>query len=126
MAFRIAAHVMRSIGRLNADGTRSPVLLAFDEMWEVVKHYPLILDVIERAARTGGKENAVTLLASHAYEDFTGSKAVPNPIRVALAKTAGVKLIGNQAGDYSRLNKDPGLAPPPKASLAEIETEACE
>jgi hypothetical protein len=120
MAFRIAAHVMRSIGRLNADGTRSPVLLAFDEMWEVVKHYPLILDVIERAARTGGKENAVTLLASHAYEDFTGSKDVPNPIGVALAKTAGVKLIGKQVGDYTRLIAETGLSPAAHACIEGI------
>lgn len=120
MAFRIAAHVMRSIGRLNADGTRSPVLLAFDEMWEIVKHYPFILDVIERAARTGGKENAVTMLASHAYEDFTGSKDVPNPIGVALAKTAGVKIIGKQVGDYSKLIADTGLSPSARACIEGI------
>jgi hypothetical protein len=120
MAFRIAAHVMRSLGRLNPDGTRSPVLLAFDEMWEVVKHYPLILNVIERAARTGGKENAVTLLASHAYEDFTGSRDVPNPIGIALAKTAGVKLIGKQVGDYRRLIEDTGLAPAAQACIEGI------
>ena len=122
MAFRIAAHVMRSLGRLNPDGTRSPVLLAFDEMWEVVKHYPLILNVIERAARTGGKENAVTLLASHAYEDFTGSRDVPNPIGIALAKTAGVKLIGKQVGDYKRLIEDTGLSPAAKPALKESKT----
>ena len=120
MAFRIAAHVMRSIGRLNPDGTRSPVLLAFDEMWEVVKHYPLILNVIEHAARTGGKENAVTLLASHAYEDFTGSRDVPNPIGVAIAKTAGVKLIGKQVGDYKRLIEETGLSPAAHACIEGI------
>ena len=120
MAFRIAAHVMRSIGHQNFDGTRSPVLLAFDEMWEIVKRYPLILDVIERAARTGGKENAVTLLASHAYEDFTGNADAPNPIGVALAKTAGVKLIGKQVGDYSRLIKETGLAPAAQACIEGI------
>jgi len=120
MAFRIAAHVMRSIGHQNVDGTRSPVLLAFDEMWEIVRRYPLILDVIERAARTGGKENAVTLLASHAYEDFTGTSEVPNPIGVALAKTAGVKLIGKQVGDYARLIKETGLAPNAEACIAGI------
>jgi len=120
MAFRIAAHVMRSIGRLNTDGTRSPVLLAFDEMWEVVKHYPLILNVIERAARTGGKENAVTLLASHAYEDFTGTKDAPNPIGIALAKTAGVKLIGKQVGDYSKLINESRLSPAAHAGIEGI------
>jgi hypothetical protein len=110
MAFRIAAHVMRSIGKENADGTRSPVLLAFDEVWEIVRRYPRILQVIERAARTGGKENTVTMLASHAYEDFTGSVETPNPIGLSLAKTAGVKLIGKQVGDYSRLIKDARLS----------------
>lgn len=124
MAFRIAAHVMRSIGKLNADGTRSPVLLAFDEMWEIAKRYPLILDVIERAARTGGKENAVTMLASHAYEDFTGSKDVPNPIGVALAKTAGVKLIGKQVGDYSRLINETGLSAAAHACIEGIKNVA--
>ncbi|MDX6404639.1 MAG: type secretion system protein TrbE [Blastocatellia bacterium] len=110
MAFRIAAHVMRSIGKQNRDGTRSPVLLAFDEVWEIVRRYPRILQVIERAARTGGKENAVTMLASHAYEDFTGTAENPNPIGISLAKTAGVKLIGKQVGDYSRLLKDARLS----------------
>src|SRR5205823_12620789 len=110
IASRVAADAMPSTGYENCDGTLSPVLLAFDEMWEIVKRYPLILDVIERAARTGGKENAVTLLASHAYEDFTGSPEAPNPIGIALAKTAGVKLIGKQVGAYSRLIKETGLA----------------
>jgi hypothetical protein len=110
MAFRIAAHVMRSIGQQNADGTRSPVLLAFDEVWEIVRRYPRILQVIERAARTGGKENTVTMLASHAYEDFTGTPDAPNPVGISIAKTAGVKLIGKQVGDYSRLVKDTRLS----------------
>lgn len=126
MAFRIAAHVMRSIGKQNSDGTRSPLLLAFDEMWEIVKHYPRILDVIERAARTGGKENAVTLLASHAYEDFTGTIETPNPVGISLAKTAGVKFIGKQAGEYSRLIKDSNLAPSAQACVHGIRNVAGE
>jgi hypothetical protein len=117
MAFRIAAHVMRSIGKRDEDGTRAPLLLAFDEMWEIVRRYPLILEVIERAARTGGKENAVTLLASHAYEDFTGTAETPNPIGTSLAKTAGVKLIGKQSGDYTRLIKESSIAPAAHQSI---------
>jgi hypothetical protein len=89
-------------------------------MWEIVKRYPLILDVIERAARTGGKENTVTLLASHAYEDFTGTKDAPNPIGTALAKTAGVKLIGKQVGDYSTLIADTRLSPAAQACIEGI------
>jgi len=126
MAFRIAAHVMRSIGKRNQDGTRSPLLLAFDEMWEIVRRYPLILEVIERAARTGGKENAVTLLASHAYEDFTGTAETPNPIGISLAKTAGVKLIGKQAGDYARLIKETSLAPAAQACIHGLKNVAGE
>jgi hypothetical protein len=110
MAFRVAAHVMRSIGQVNTDGTRSPVLLAFDEVWEIVRRYPRILQVIERAARTGGKENTVTMLASHAYEDFIGNPQHPNPIGLSLANTAGVKIIGKQVGDYSQLIKDARLS----------------
>jgi hypothetical protein len=126
MAYRIAAHVMRSIGQTNPDGTRSPLLLAFDEMWEIVRRYPLILEVIERAARTGGKENAVTLLASHAYEDFTGSPEMPNQIGVTLAKTAGVKLIGKQAGDYSRLISETKLPPAAQSGIHGIKNVAGE
>ncbi|PYS67230.1 MAG: hypothetical protein DMF69_23695, partial [Acidobacteria bacterium] len=85
-------------------------MLAFDEVWEIVREYPRILQVIERAARTGGKENTVTMLASDAYEDFTGTAKNPNPIGVSLANTAGVKIIGKQASDFSLLINDTRLS----------------
>ncbi len=102
LAYRAAARVLRAIGKLNEDGTRSPTLLVFDEVWKIREKYPRILDVIKRGARTGGKENVVTILATQAYEDLS---TLPD-----IAKTAGVKLIGKQIGDYTKLIEDSGLS----------------
>jgi hypothetical protein len=116
LAYRAAARVLRAIGRLNADGTRSPTLLVFDEVWKIRDKYPRILDVIRRGARTGGKENVVTLLATQAYEDLSH---LPD-----IAKTAGVKLIGKQVGDYTKLAEDSGLAPQAAAAVSVINNVA--
>jgi hypothetical protein len=99
----VAAKVTRSIGRLNEDGTRAPTLLAFDEVHKIVDRYPAILKVIKRGARMGRKENVVTMLASQGYQDFQHVHD--------LTKTAGVKLIGKQIGDYDKLVQDAGLSP---------------
>jgi hypothetical protein len=102
LAYRVAAKVTRSIGRLNEDGTRAPTLLAFDEVHKIVDRYPAILKVIKRGARMGRKENVVTMLASQGYQDFQHVHD--------LTKTAGVKLIGKQIGDYDKLVQDAGLS----------------
>lgn len=112
LAYRAAARVLRAIGKLNEDGTRSPTLLAFDEVWKIKEKYPRILDVIKRGARTGGKENVVTILATQAYEDLSG---LPD-----IAKTAGVKIIGKQIGDYSTLVEDSGLSLQAAAAISMI------
>jgi type IV secretory pathway VirB4 component len=112
LAYRAAARVLRAIGQLNEDGTRSPTLLVFDEVWKIKDKYPRILDVIKRGARTGGKENVITILATQAYEDLAG---IPD-----IAKTAGVKIIGKQVGDYSQLVEDSGLAPQAAAAISVI------
>jgi hypothetical protein len=110
LAYRAAARVTRCIGDLRPDGTRAPTLLVFDEVWKIVDQYPRILDVIKRGARTGGKENVVTMLASQAYEDFA---VIPD-----ITKTAGVKLIGKQIGDFTKLAQDCGLSPQGAAAIA--------
>src|SRR5262249_54488099 len=51
LAGRVASRVVRSIGQLKEDGTRTPTLLAFDEVWKIRDKYPRILDVIKRGAR---------------------------------------------------------------------------
>jgi hypothetical protein len=116
LAYRAAARVLRAIGQLNEDGTRSPTLLAFDEVWKIKDKYPRILDVIKRGARTGGKENVVTILATQAYEDLS---SLPD-----IAKTAGVKIIGKQVGDYAKLVEDSGLAPQAAAAISVINNVA--
>ncbi len=112
LAYRVAAKVTRSIGRLNEDGTRAPALLAFDEVHKIVDRYPAILKVIKKGARMGRKENVVTMLASQGYQDFQDVHD--------LTKTAGVKLIGKQIGDYDRLVQDAGLAPGAVAAVNAI------
>jgi type IV secretory pathway VirB4 component len=116
LAYRAAARVLRAIGQLNDDGTRSPTLLAFDEVWKIKDKYPRILEVIKRGARTGGKENVVTTLATQAYEDLS---SLPD-----IAKTAGVKIIGKQVGDYTKLVEDSGLAPQAAAAISVINNVA--
>ncbi|HEX9003246.1 MAG TPA: hypothetical protein VGB07_25285, partial [Blastocatellia bacterium] len=112
LAYRAAARVLRAIGKLNEDGTRSPTLLVFDEVWKIREKYPRILDVIKRGARTGGKENVVTMLATQAYEDLS---SLPD-----IAKTAGVRIIGKQIGDYTRLVEDCGLSLQAAAAISVI------
>lgn len=115
LAYRAAARVLRAIGRLNEDGTRSPTLLVFDEVWKIREKYPRILEVIKRGARTGGKENVVTILATQAYEDLSG---LPD-----IAKTAGVKFIGKQIGAYDELAEDCGLSLQASAAISIIHNQ---
>ncbi len=102
LANRVATRVIRSIGKLKADGTRTPTLLVFDEVWKLVEYYPTIMRVIQKGARTGRRDNVVTMLATHTYEDFNNIHDV--------TKTAGCKIIGKQNGDYSRLVADSNLS----------------
>ena len=118
LANRVAARVVCSIGRLKPDGTRTPALLVFDEVWKIAAHYPEILRVIKKGARMGRKEAVVTMLATHAYEDFTGIHDV--------TKTAGIKVIGKQIGDSSNLVADAGLSESAAAAISAIHNIAGE
>ncbi len=112
LAGRVAARVVRSIGKKKADGTRTPVMLVFDEVWKIRDKYPHILDVIKRGARQGRKENAVTMLATQAYEDFEKLYDI--------TRTAGVKIIGKQIGDCTKLIDDAGLSDNAAAAIGAI------
>lgn len=118
LANRVAARVVRSIGRLKEDGTRTPTLLVFDEVWKIAAQYPEILRVIKKGARMGRKEGVVTMLATHAYQDFAGIHDV--------TKTAGVKIIGKQIGDFSQLVSDTGLSENAAAAITAIRDVAGE
>ncbi|MFN2513618.1 MAG: hypothetical protein ABR568_19635 [Pyrinomonadaceae bacterium] len=95
LAYRIAAHVARCIGHKRADGTRAPTANLFDEMWEIREEYPFIFKVLQHAGRKGPKENSITILATHAFEDIEDV--------ASLAKTGNVLFIGKQLGDYSKI-----------------------
>jgi hypothetical protein len=97
---------------MKADGTRTPVMLVFDEVWKIRDKYPHILDVIKRGARQGRKENAVTMLATQAYEDFEKLHDI--------TRTAGVKIIGKQIGDCTKLIDDAGLSINAAAAIGAI------
>ena len=113
LAYRVASRVVRSIGRLQPDGTRTPTLLIFDEFWKIAAQYPEILRVIKKGARMGRKEAVVTLLATHAYDDLDGIYDI--------TKTAGIKIIGKQIGDYSNLIADAGLSENAAAAVSAIQ-----
>jgi hypothetical protein len=95
LAYRIAAHVARCIGRRRADGTRAPTANLFDEMWEIKEEYPFIFKVLQHAGRKGPKENSITILATHAFEDIEDV--------ASLSKTGNVLFAGKQLGDYSKI-----------------------
>lgn len=76
IAYRIAARVTRLTGTLRRDGTRAPMLLVIDELHKIAREFREMIPAIERGARQGGKENVVTMLASHEWGDFSGLPGV--------------------------------------------------
>ena len=114
LAYRIAAHVARSIGRKRADGTRAPTANLFDEMWEIKEEYPFIFKVLQHAGRKGPKENSITILATHAFEDIEDV--------ASLSKTGNVLFIGKQLGDYSKIIAHAKLSPNGAEAISHIKT----
>jgi hypothetical protein len=102
LAGRIATRVIRSIGRKNSDGEYTPTLLVFDEAHKYRREFPGILQVIGRGARQGRKANVVTVVLTHTYDDFEGIHDI--------TATAGVRIVGLQTGDISRLVDDARLS----------------
>lgn len=114
LAYRIAAYVARCIGRRRADGTRAPTANLFDEMWEIKEEYPFIFKVLQHAGRKGPKENSITILATHAFEDIEDV--------ASLSKTGNVIFIGKQLGDYSKLVAHAKLSENGATAIAHIKT----
>ncbi|CAN5650464.1 hypothetical protein BH20ACI3_BH20ACI3_28060 [soil metagenome] len=114
LAYRIAAYVARCIGRRRADGTRAPTANLFDEMWEIKEEYPFIFKVLLHAGRKGPKENSITVLATHAFEDIEDV--------ASLAKTGNVIFVGKQLGDYSKIVAHAKLSVNGAAAIAHIKT----
>jgi hypothetical protein len=114
LAYRIAAHVARCIGRRRADGTRAPTANLFDEMWEIKEEYPFIFKVLQHAGRKGPKENSITILATHAFEDIEDV--------ASLSKTGNVLFIGKQLGDYSKIIAHAKLSASGAEAISHIKT----
>src|SRR6266403_3519376 len=114
LAYRIAAYVARSIGRRRADGTRAPTANLFDEMWEIKEEYPFIFKVLQHAGRKGPKENSITIIATHAFEDIEDV--------ASLSKTGNVMFIGKQLGDYSKAVAHAKLSPNGAEAIAHLKT----
>lgn len=114
LAYRIAAHVAQSIGRRRPDGTRAPTANLFDEMWEIKEEYPFIFKVLQHAGRKGPKENSITLLATHAFEDIEDV--------ASLSKTGNVLFIGKQLGDYSKIVDHAKLSANGADAIAHVKT----
>ena len=120
MGFRIAASIMQEIGEENSKGQITPFLFVCDEMKEITKHFPAILDLIGNTSLTGRKEGVVTLLMGQAYEHFSGTDDAPNPIGIDLVKNSGVKIIGKQIGNFDRLVRDCELPPETQSAVRSI------
>src|ERR1051326_6126690 len=114
LAYRIAAHVARSIGRRRQDGTRAPTANLFDEMWEIKEEYPFIFKVLQHAGRKGPKENSITILATHAFEDIEDV--------ASLSKTGNVLFVGKQLGDYSKIVNHAKLSSNGAEAISHIKT----
>jgi hypothetical protein len=114
LAYRIAAYVARSIGRRREDGTRAPTANLFDEMWEIKEEYPFVFKVLQHAGRKGPKENSITILATHAFEDIEDV--------ASLSKTGNVIFVGKQLGDYSKIIAHAKLSENGAAAIAHIKT----
>ena len=114
LAYRIAAYVARCIGRRRDDGTRAPTASLFDEMWEIKEEYPFIFKVLQHAGRKGPKENSITVLATHAFEDIEDV--------ASLSKTGNVIFVGKQLGDYSKIIAHAKLSENGAAAIAHIKT----
>jgi hypothetical protein len=96
------ARITSAIGELDENNQRHVTVGLFDEIWRYRKAFPLILEALKIGARTGGKENFITMLGTHGYEDLEALHDI--------TKTAGVRVIGKMSGDISLIVEEAGLS----------------
>jgi hypothetical protein len=101
LANRMAARVLRANCQRRADGTKVPSIQAFVEVWKIIADYPDLLKVIRQGGRTGRRDNVVTLLDTHTYDEL---KEIHD-----IAATAGLKFIGPQNKNFDSLIRDAQL-----------------
>src|SRR5262249_49648909 len=91
----VGARVLRANGRGRSDGVKVPSIQAFVECWKIVTDYPDLLKVIRQGGRTGRRDNVVTLLDTHHYDELKDIQDI--------AATAGLKFIGPQNKNFDSL-----------------------
>jgi hypothetical protein len=101
LANRMAARVLRANCLRRPDGTKVPSIQAFVEVWKIVADYPDLLKVIRQGGRTGRRDNVVTLLDTHTYDEL---KEIHD-----IAATAGLKFVGPQNKNFDSLIRDAQL-----------------
>jgi hypothetical protein len=101
LANRMAARVLRANCLRHADGAKVPSIQAFVEVWKIIADYPDLLKVIRQGGRTGRRDNVVTLLDTHTYDEL---KEIHD-----IAATAGLKFIGPQNKNFDSLIRDAQL-----------------
>lgn len=101
LANRMAARVLRANCRRRGDGVKVPSIQAFVECWKIVTDYPDLLKVIRQGGRTGRRDNVVTLLDTHHYDELKDIQDI--------AATAGLKFIGPQNKQFDNLIRDAQL-----------------
>lgn len=75
---------------------------------------PFIFKVLQHAGRKGPKENSITILATHAFEDIEDV--------ASLSKTGNVIFAGKQLGDYSKIIAHAKLSANGAAAIAHTTT----
>lgn len=112
ISFRVAARITQASGRAAADGLIDVVLGIFDEVWRYGKQFPPIIDALKVVARTGRKEGFVSMLATHSQKDLKDL--------VDVTSTAGMRIIGKQAGNFDDLIEEARLSPEAVAAVKAI------
>lgn len=103
LAYRVAARMIQSIGKKQADGTHAPTLLVFDEVHKIIAEFPEMILPMKKGARQGGKHNVVTVIGTHNYEDVA-------PIH-DLLKNAGTRIIAQLASEFRTMAADLDFTP---------------
>jgi hypothetical protein len=83
-------------------------------MWEIKEEYSFIFKVLQHAGRKGPKENSITILATHAFEDIEDV--------ASLSKTGNVLFVGKQLGDFSKIVAHAKLSPNGAEAIGHIKT----
>src|SRR5260370_23302434 len=83
-------------------------------MWEIKEEYPFIFKVLQHAGGKGPKENSITVLATHAFEDIEDGASI--------SKTGTVIFVVKQLGDYSKIIAHAKLSENGAAAIAHIKT----